>query len=137
MSDDDSNCDDCITIPTAPDFSTRQPTVTAQLNTAFEALADSCCRCILYHLHSMQGEVAERVELVQTVQDFIKADGDTGGGTNAETAMCSLHHQVLPRLQEAGYIEYDSRSGTVRYHDSPALNDWLEQAFHKEIDGAT
>ncbi|ELY94652.1 hypothetical protein C483_02935 [Natrialba hulunbeirensis JCM 10989] len=27
-----------------------------------------------------------------------------------------LHHSTLPRLSEAGVLEYDSRSNTVRYH---------------------
>ena len=33
----------------------------------------------------------------------------------SETIRTELHHAHLPKLAEAGWIEYDSENGTVRY----------------------
>jgi len=44
-----------------------------------------------------------------------------------------LHHRHLPKLDEAGLIEYDPRSNTVRYWGQPTLEKWLEHAHH--VDG--
>lgn len=30
----------------------------------------------------------------------------------------SLHHNHLPKLEKAGFVEYNERSGAIRYRDS-------------------
>jgi len=39
-----------------------------------------------------------------------------GGDPSTEAAKARLHHVHLPKLQAHGVVEYDSRSGEIRYH---------------------
>lgn len=100
-------------------------------------LSDPYCRCVLYHLHSMQGEVAKRSELQDSFRDFMGADGYTLEFVRDENIALDIHHRVLPLLRAAGYIEYDARNETVRYRETPLLAEWLELAYQKEIGGGT
>jgi len=43
-----------------------------------------------------------------------------------------LRHSHLPKLEDAGLVEYDSRSETVRYWSQPSLEELLEHVRHKE-----
>ena len=45
----------------------------------------------------------------------------------------NCHHRHLPKLDDAGLIEYDPRSNTVRYWGQPTLEKWLEHLDH--VDG--
>ncbi|MEF8851380.1 MAG: ArsR family transcriptional regulator [Haloarculaceae archaeon] len=40
--------------------------------------------------------------------------------------VAALEERHLPRLDAAGVVDYDSRSGTVRYWGQPTLEKWLE-----------
>ncbi|MXV62498.1 hypothetical protein GS429_10565 [Natronorubrum sp. JWXQ-INN-674] len=44
-----------------------------------------------------------------------------------------LQHTHLPKLEDAGVLEHDQRSETVRYWTQPSLEEWLEHAQHKEL----
>lgn len=109
--------------------------MTEQLDEAFDVLSDPYCRCILYHLHSMQGDVAERSDLEDSIRDFIDVDGRTLEFVRDVNITLDIHHRVLPQLQAAGYVEYDTLNETVRYREAPVLVDWLERAYHEEIQG--
>jgi len=43
-----------------------------------------------------------------------------------------LQHIHLPKLEDAGILEQDPRSETVRYWGQPSVEEWLEHAQHKE-----
>jgi hypothetical protein len=43
-----------------------------------------------------------------------------------------LQHIHLPKLEDAGILEQDPRSETVRYWSQPSVEEWLEHAQHKE-----
>lgn len=135
MSDGYSRGERSGTTSPSTDFSARQPEVTKQLDEAFDVLSDPYCRCILYHLHRMQGDVAERSELEDSIRDFMNVDGYTLEFVRDENITLDVHHRVLPRLQAAGYVEYDTLDETVRYRETPALVDWLERAYREEIGG--
>lgn len=47
-------------------------------------------------------------------------------GTPTAEAACSLRHADLPALSEAGVVEYDPRSATVRYERNDLVEDLLE-----------
>lgn len=105
----------------------------ARLGTAFHVLSDRRRRYLLYRLVSTADGVAERSELVDAVRAFEMADGDTADVPTEEACGADLHHRQLPRLDEAGVIDYDARQGTVRYRGTPTLEEWLEHAHYSEV----
>lgn len=64
--------------------------------------------------HSV-GDLAERL-----VAD---SDSDATDGTSVEA---SLHHVHLPKLDAIGAVEYDARTGTVRYVRNPDVERALD-----------
>jgi hypothetical protein len=43
-----------------------------------------------------------------------------------------LHHVTLPKLAEAGVIEYDARSQTARYRGHPLIEHWLDHVIESD-----
>lgn len=53
--------------------------------------------------------------------------GDVEGPPPAHDELVTvLEERHLPRLDAAGVVDYDSRSGTVRYWGQPTVEKWLE-----------
>jgi len=48
------------------------------------------------------------------------------GAIPADRVSISLHHAHLPKLDDAGVIDYDSEEQRVTYLGSPAVEKWLE-----------
>jgi DNA-binding transcriptional ArsR family regulator len=92
------------------------------LDALFEALGDAQRRQILGYLDATDDDVAAYSDLIEHVAD------DSGGESAADhdRIAVSLHHNHLPKLADAGIVEYDARSETVRYRGGPAVSDWLD-----------
>lgn len=85
------------------------------LDTIFEVLADDNCRYVLSYLKDMSDDVASRDELASHV------DSHVPDSSTEERVTIALHHLMLPKLEDAGLLEYDPRSATVRYWGHPQL----------------
>jgi hypothetical protein len=72
------------------------------LDTIFECLRHPACRRVLRALpsHSPRGEA-----------EVPRSEADT---TEADDVAIELHHVHLPKLAEAGYIEWDPATATIR-----------------------
>lgn len=105
----------------------------AHLDEVFEALAHSRRRYLLYCLTKASGSVTERSELVAALQVFEEEATEGDASPTRESIELDLHHTHLPKLADAGFVEYDTRQGTVRYDEPPALQEWLAHAFYKEV----
>lgn len=73
----------------------------------FQALSNPLRREILCLLNPRDGETIEREilsEILSTLHDI-----------SEERAATALDHHHLPKLESAGFIEYDMRSGVIRY----------------------
>lgn len=66
----------------------------------------------LSYLREKEGETASFVELVVHLAGEESSRGDASA---VERIAVALYHVHLPRLEEAGVVEYDRRSRTVRY----------------------
>lgn len=53
--------------------------------------------------------------------------GSELGAVPTERVRISLHHAHLPKLDDAGVVDYDSHEQTVEYLGSPPLERWLDQ----------
>lgn len=85
-------------------------------------LADADRRAIIAYFRNAHSDDATVSELATHIRDRRDDHGEQ------ETAR--LHHVHLPRLAEAGVVEYDPRSETVRYQgtdDVEALVDCLAE----------
>lgn len=78
-----------------------------EVDELFTVLADPHCRTIIFYFRNTSTEVATVADLTSEVES---------GVTDEEIAI-QLHHSALPRLDDAGIVEYDPRSNTVRYLD--------------------
>jgi len=92
----------------------------ARQDELFRALANGRRRLVLRQLATTDGDVASVDDLV----DEIVARADLP--VDRERVAVALHHGALPHLDEAGLVEYDARSRTVRYRETPQV----ERALH-------
>jgi DNA-binding transcriptional ArsR family regulator len=95
--------------------------LTPSMETVFEVLADETRREICRFL------VAEAPAVV-TADEIAASLADDEAAKRRVALNC--HHRHLPKLDEAGLIEYDARSNTVRYWGQPTLEKWLEHVSH-------
>ncbi|WP_247001328.1 DUF7344 domain-containing protein [Halosolutus gelatinilyticus] len=110
---------------------------TPSLDLIFEILSVHRRRYALYYLHDQSDSVATVAELIDNVSalDQLQGETDLDPEERRNQIKTELQHVHLPKLEDAGLIEYDLRSETVRYWHQPSLEEWLEHAKHKELSG--
>ncbi|WP_440764430.1 DUF7344 domain-containing protein [Natronorubrum sp. DTA7] len=126
--------------------------VTPSLDLIFDLLSNRRRRYALYYMHDQPDGVATLDELATAIIALQQADSseeaaiadetetDSGDNTDSETdcdqrqlrIRTELQHTHLPKLEDAGVLDHDRRSETVRYWNQPSLEEWLEHAKHKE-----
>lgn len=102
------------------------------LDEVFTLLANQRRRYVLYYLFTRSEGVATIDELANAISTLERRSAEAQ--TQVRT---SLHHAHLPKLEEAGVIEYDLRSETIRYWGQPAVEEWLEHAYYTEVPSGT
>lgn len=112
------------------------------LDAVFELLADRRRRYALYYLAEVGEDRALDVEDVaarvaewerewDSAGGAADSTGDEPGATDSaptdrqERVRVDLHHNHLPRLADAGLVDYDARTGTVRNRAAPSLDRWV------------
>lgn len=90
-------------------------------------LADDDCRCTLRYFGSSERAVATLDELVEWVL------AQRGPGADREAIRLSMHHSTLPKLADGGFVDYDERSGTIRYRERPGLERLLTLIAEFEV----
>lgn len=90
-----------------------QSTQSDELDELLTILADQYRRDVLSYFRDTSTVDA-------SVDDLVSEVREQGHGTEEQVAI-RLSHVTLPRLAEAGVIEYDTRSETVKYHGHPEL----------------
>lgn len=92
-------------------------------DTALRVLADRRRRQLLRYLAESDSTA--------TLDHLVTAlDEPTGGATapdaTREQLGAELQHVHLPMLQDAGLVEYDARTDTIRYHPTDLVEDLLQ-----------
>lgn len=113
--------------------------ITPSLDLVFELLSDRRRRYALYLLYEQPDGVAtidEVTDHVTRLETRETGPGPTGEATTPQRKreiQVELQHVHLPKLEDAGVLEIDHRSETLRYWTQPTLEEWLEHARHKEL----
>lgn len=96
------------------------------LDRVFDSLSHPRRRCVLYYLRDQETVAVD--DLAATVAAWER--GVPEEAVSEETTRrvhADLRHVHLPKLERNGLLEYDSRSGTVRYGVQPdALDEFLD-----------
>lgn len=88
------------------------------LNSLLEILASHRRRDVLYYLRNR--EVAGIDELTRyLVEESSETPNETDVDERLERMKATVVHTDLPKLRDTGVIEYDSRTGTIRYRQPP------------------
>lgn len=85
-----------------------------RLDRELALLANRERREILDRLMAAEAEVATVEDLSRRLTR-VAADGGEEQSSSTEEARTRLHHVHLPKLEQYDLVEYDPRSGTVRY----------------------
>lgn len=87
-----------------------------------ELLTETRRRHVIRYLMRDPSDRASIDELVESVVEAAAA----GHEPNREEVRIGLHHKDLPKLADRGLVEYDSRSGAVRYCPNDRVETLLE-----------
>ncbi|MDG5777937.1 hypothetical protein VB773_05305 [Haloarculaceae archaeon H-GB2-1] len=87
-----------------------------RLDDLFSALADSDCRTVLYHFQESDDAVA-------TLDELVELNGACEAENRDESQRrITLHHSVLPKLDDLDVVEYEPAEQRVQYRDP----EWIE-----------
>ena len=101
----------------------------ATVDELLSALADARRRAVIHYFHDSTRSAA-------TVEELATELGDDAGPQPPERLMAVLHHAALPKLSQAGLVEYDPAERTVRYCGEE-LRDPVQQLFDDVAEVAT
>ncbi|WP_202614413.1 DUF7344 domain-containing protein [Halostella litorea] len=107
-------------------------TTPPSLDTVFDLLSDRRRRYALYHLVEAGPTTVEYTSLAERVADW-EADGDEASADRVETVAADLYHSHLPKLDAENVVDFDPRSGVVRYRGQPTVEEYAEHAAHQEL----
>lgn len=96
----------------------------------FEMLANHRRRYVLYHLNDVENAVVTLDELADQLCTWERDWADQTEqrkGKHRECIRTDLHHVHLPKMADAGIVDYDARSGSVRNRIGDSLFETVEQ----------
>lgn len=91
-----------------------------------ELLASETRQWVLRYLGDHDEPVTSLEELAEALYERTDAVG------SMEEARVRLHHRDLPKLARSESVQYDARSGAVRYHGNTRLVSLLERGWATE-----
>ncbi|MBV0923764.1 ArsR family transcriptional regulator [Halomicroarcula limicola] len=101
---------------------------TPMVDDVFEALADWRRRAVCLHFQT----AAETQATVGDLAGVVARQGRDSGLPEADTAVDAVESALietqLPVLHRLAVLDFDERSGTVRYWGCPTLEKWADHA---------
>lgn len=129
---DEEPCDHCGDADGGSGASGRRPDAQLSMDAVLELLADRRRRELLERLFSQPSETTTIDELVEHLMDReSEARNERPARDSIEIKLLHVH---LPKLADAGILEYDERSREVRYRANDRLEAWLERVREESGD---
>ena len=110
-------------------------THTVSTDTALHIVANQHRRSVLDHLIESDSNVVALDTLVEHVRPENPPPEPVGVG-GAKRMLLELHHTHLPKLEDAGLVEYDDPTKTVHYHQNERIEK-LHQFVATELEEST
>lgn len=63
---------------------------------------------------------------IDDIGDYVLQHSSVDEATDPERILTELYHQDLPKLEARGLVEYDLRSGDIRYHPNERIETILK-----------
>ena len=111
--------------------------VAVPLDTVFDLLSNARRRYLLYHLYETEGSLSTLEEATEAVFEYERGEKPPAESGGRRQVRLALHHAHLPRVADAGLLEYDARQGDIRLLGDSGLPRWLEHTLGREIRGAS
>ena len=86
------------------------------------ALAHEYRRLVLAYFETSPTQTASLTDLTA----YVAARRSPSDARPAAQIRTRLHHADLPKLDEAGLVEYDDRTATVRHREQAPIDGWGE-----------
>lgn len=112
---------------------TRLSDATEYHDRIFDVLSVARRRYLIYYLFTLDTEIVEFEAAVNAVYKY-EAAGTGSDDTPRKNVRINLHHTHVPRLEEAGILDYDRRQGTIRFRGDPVLEEWVEHVRYEELE---
>ncbi len=101
------------------------------LDTVFDLLSARRRRYVIYYLVDMDDDTVDCDSLVEHVAS-LEADTDPSA-ERIDRIAADLYQIHLPKLDDAGVVDFDSRSDTVRFWGQPSIEEYAEHAAMQEL----
>jgi DNA-binding transcriptional ArsR family regulator len=99
------------------------------LDGTLDVLADAQRRTVLRFLSDQSDNVASIEDLIRHLDTQEQTTGEEEATTPAQIET-DLHHRHFPKLEEQGLVEYDLRSGQIRYNPDKSTEELLQVVRH-------
>ncbi|WP_167768440.1 DUF7344 domain-containing protein [Haloarcula amylovorans] len=101
---------------------------TPMVDDVFEALADWRRRAVCLHFQTTAETQTAAGELADVVAQQGRDSGLPEVETDADAVESALIETHLPVLHRLAILDFDERSGTIRYWGCPTLEKWADHA---------
>lgn len=95
--------------------------------TTFDLLSHRYRRFVLHFLATRSNGVSDRLELATVVSEAVHDEG-VSPEDDLDRIVTELHHVHLPKLADANVLDYDDRTGYVRYWGEPTIEEFATRA---------
>lgn len=96
-----------------------------ELDKVLSTLSHRHSRAVCHYFRYQSTEVATVDDLVQFIWKHDEQE------TDENSVEIHLHHSTLPKLADAGFIDYDPRSETIRYQEPDVVEVWLDHVVEE------
>ncbi|WP_162147997.1 DUF7344 domain-containing protein [Halalkalicoccus jeotgali] len=99
----------------------------------FKTLSFQSCRYTIYYFLATSDSSVSIEDLVTGIQTLAAHESKQPSLINDDNLKSLLVEKAIPQLEQLDVVEYDSRSGSVRYHQQPFIEEYAEHAAYQEL----